>query len=289
METKKEEILIPTKANINIVVKQVIGGGTHTILLTDSNILVCGSNEKGQLGKELSVSTLFSFESILCPFKIVKVSCGWDFNLALTETLDVIGWGSNSFGQLGLPTDTILKISSPRKIFEEKAVDIGAGLRHSVIISLKGVLLASGFGRKGQLGFYLNNVLPLKVENFTKGKNYNVPFKMKLNFKKIFNWIETLSVSSIDNFEKVSCGECHCVAATRNGQVYTWGNNKYGQLGIEPKGRASIIVPTPIKLSLGNIKVKEVHSGWAHNVILTGEFFKIIFLNLGFIFFAAWS
>lgn len=136
---------------IDTSVKSIVGGGKHTILISaDGKLFSCGDNDRGQLSKNSSVKSLFIFEPIALKVKISKVSCGWDFNLALSEEQDVIGWGANSFGQLGLLN--VSYINQPLVIFNGKAIDIGTGLRHSVVISSEGFAFASGCGRKGQLG-----------------------------------------------------------------------------------------------------------------------------------------
>lgn len=95
-----------------------------------------------------------------------------------------MGWGSNSFGQLGLPLEKIKYISTPTVIFSNEALQIKAGLRHSVIIDTKGIVFTSGYGRKGQLGLCFNNSIPVKIDKFTKGtalnKNHNNNFILQM-------------------------------------------------------------------------------------------------------------
>lgn len=168
-------MIFPTQTKIKIEPKCIAGGGKHTVILTTKNeLLTCGDNDKGQLGKELSILVQHSFRTVCSPYKIIKVACGWDFNLGLTENMEVVGWGSNSFGQLGLPINEISHLSVPRKIFECKALEIAAGLRHSVIITLKGSVFTAGYNKKGQLGVCLSGEIPLQLDKFVQGMLFNL-------------------------------------------------------------------------------------------------------------------
>lgn len=78
----------------------------NVLLLTeDGEIYACGWNKNGQLGlaSQLVDSPSFCQVPNLLPHKITKVSCGWNHTMALTEAGSVYVWGSNAFGQLGLP------------------------------------------------------------------------------------------------------------------------------------------------------------------------------------------
>ncbi|KAK6632395.1 hypothetical protein RUM44_007437 [Polyplax serrata] len=185
-----EQLLIPTQFEINVEPKYITGGGKHTLILsTQDQLLSCGDNDK--------------------------------------ETLDVLGWGSNSFGQLGMPVDKVKCLNSPTNVFNSKAIQIGAGLRHSVIITLKGSVFTSGYGRKGQLGFNINGVTPQKTDAFTE-------------------------VEDVSDCVDVSCGEWHCIVRTSKGEFYSWGNNHFGQLGLDPEIIKFSKKPVKINLSLPN-------------------------------------
>ncbi|KAL0274038.1 UNVERIFIED_CONTAM: hypothetical protein PYX00_006566 [Menopon gallinae] len=238
-----EQSTEPLPVTFDTEVKDIVGGGKHTVLISKSGFLFsCGDNDKGQLSKDLSVKSLLIFEPILLKVKISKVSCGWDFNLALSEDQDVIGWGGNSFGQLGLPQ--VSYIYQPTVIFQGKAVDVGAGLRHSVIVDTEGCVSASGFGKKGQLGV-----------SFSGEKR---------------NLYEFMKVSSIKNAYKVACGESHTVVSTK-GALYAWGDNKFGQLGVDPKSKPNSNVPIPVELKINHTDIAALVSGWSHSAILTGS------------------
>ena len=70
----------------------------------DGEIYVCGWNKNGQLGFSSQLVDYPTFCQVpSLPHKIAKVSCGWNHTMALTENGTVYVWGSNAFGQLGVP------------------------------------------------------------------------------------------------------------------------------------------------------------------------------------------
>lgn len=66
-----------------------------------------------------------------------------------------------------------------------------------------------------------------------------------------------------------SCGAMHCVAVSGCGEVFSWGNNKYGQLGHdESKDHISLpgIVP-----GLMGIFINAVSCGGGHTIVTTKD------------------
>ena len=45
---------------------------------------------------------------------------------------------------------------------------------------------------------------------------------------------------------QIACGDDHCLALTKGGQLYSWGDNQYGQLGNGPAVGKKVSVPSPI-------------------------------------------
>ncbi|XP_059474817.1 probable E3 ubiquitin-protein ligase HERC4 [Neocloeon triangulifer] len=65
-----------------------------------------------------------------------------------------------------------------------------------------------------------------------------------------------------------SCGEEHCVAATQEREVFSWGNSLKGQLGRGTLQEEDF--PTRIP-ALGGLKIAQVECGKWHNVVLTED------------------
>ena len=107
-----EQILLPRKQKLSIdcrkySLKQLCSGRNHTLVLfrnesdDSSLVLSCGSNERNQLGREGSWKRLEPIDA-LSNHVVVRLCCGSNHSLALTEAGQIFGWGCNLFGQLGL-------------------------------------------------------------------------------------------------------------------------------------------------------------------------------------------
>lgn len=79
-------------------------------------------------------------------------------------------------------------------------------------------------------------------------------------------------MEGLSNVKMVACGQQHTLALTASNHIYTWGDNKYGQLGLDPISYPT--VTTPKCLDLTNLHIKSittVYTGWTHSAILAGN------------------
>jgi RCC1 and BTB domain-containing protein len=71
-----------------------------------------------------------------------------------------------------------------------------------------------------------------------------------------------------ENIVSIACGGCHSLVLTDIGQVYGWGSNYYGQLGL---GNL-IIEDRPKRIDLNSDQViKSISCGWNHSLLLTTD------------------
>ena len=130
------------------------------------------------------------------------IAAGKGHGLAVEADGKVWSWGENTYGQLGLASENS---ATPMCMdaFPNKILRVGAGDTHSLAVDQMGNVYAWGNNANRQLG-----------PNVT-GNQTQTP---------------TL-ISSLSNIEEAEGGASFSVARNSSGQVYTWGNNTYGQLG----------------------------------------------------------
>jgi alpha-tubulin suppressor-like RCC1 family protein len=92
-------------------------------------------------------------------------------------------------------------------LVDQPAREVACGESHSLILLQSGELLSCGSNAQGALG---HNSVDSK-------KRCKKPMP-----------IEQVSGLEID---KIACGNRHNLLLTAKGEVYSWGCNKYGQLG----------------------------------------------------------
>uniref|UniRef100_A0A3Q3F3A3 Uncharacterized protein n=1 Tax=Labrus bergylta TaxID=56723 RepID=A0A3Q3F3A3_9LABR len=88
------------------------------------------------------------------PVTVIQVACGDVHSLALTKGGDVLSWGLNSHGQLGLGKDMSLKDKPVlvRALTGVAVTQVSAGATHSFFLTLPGLVYCCGANESGQLG-----------------------------------------------------------------------------------------------------------------------------------------
>ena len=78
-----------------------------------------------------------------------------------------------------------------------------------------------------------------------------------------------VKISNIKSIKQISAGENHTLALTNYGDVYAWGDNTYGQLGI---GSTCATITTPTKINLfKETTITKVAAGGNHSLAISKE------------------
>eukprot|EP01126_Amoeba_proteus_P050262 TRINITY_DN5924_c0_g1_i7.p1 TRINITY_DN5924_c0_g1~~TRINITY_DN5924_c0_g1_i7.p1 ORF type:complete len:247 (-),score=36.08 TRINITY_DN5924_c0_g1_i7:25-765(-) len=122
---------------------------------------------------------------ILSEWKIKKIAIGLFHSVALTHENQVITWGRNAKGQLGLPLR--IKWSPIPQIItlplhpNHHVIDIGAGHEHTLALTNKGSVLGWGSNEFGQLGLGRGQAtvpkiipMPTSIVSFSSGGNHSL-------------------------------------------------------------------------------------------------------------------
>ncbi|KAK6259177.1 hypothetical protein SCA6_013651 [Theobroma cacao] len=223
----------------------VICGADHTTAysLSRGEVYSWGWGDFGRLGHGNS-SDVFTPQPIkaLHGLTIKQIACGDSHCLAVTMEGEVLSWGRNQNGQLGLGTteDSLV----PQKIQAFQGVSIkmvAAGAEHTAAVSGDGALYGWGWGRYGNLGLGDRNdrLVPEKVS--------------------------TLNLQG-EKMDMVACGWRHTISVSVTGGLYTYGWSKYGQLG--HGDFKDHLVPHKVE-ALADSFIKQISGGWRHTMALT--------------------
>lgn len=249
--TSGNTILEGTQAKAIGDVVAVAAGGHHTVALQkNGTVLTWGDNSWGELGDG---SRRTRGEPSVVPKleRIVAVAAGYLHSLALADDGTVWAWGDNHFGQLGVASPAWSV--TPVRVPGVKARAIRAGFFHTLAIDADGQLWSWGQNEQGQLGDA--NLAPRsqprlvaepgRVTDASGGQYHTMavdeagrvwtfggntfgqlgrPTTMRINPRPDV-------VPSLSAVRLVAAGEDHSVALTHAGEVWTWGDNLYGQLG----------------------------------------------------------
>lgn len=136
----------------------------------------CGESTGGKLGLEQSnhedTSQLQKVDSI--KEKVMTVSCGAEYTIAVTHKGHVYAFGQGNQGQLGLGSAQFeTEQPEPIKTFEKiKAKSVSCGESFTAVVTKHGNLYTFGDGRHGKLGLgdecFSNLFKPEKVTRFNK-------------------------------------------------------------------------------------------------------------------------
>ncbi|XP_021317482.1 ultraviolet-B receptor UVR8 isoform X2 [Sorghum bicolor] len=289
-------------------------GGAHTLFLTQSGrVFATGLNDFGQLGVGSSVThTLEPVEVSGFHERVVEVSAGNHHSCAVTADGKLFVWGRNSGGQLGLGKGKV--VSTPTKVdcltdFRIKMVALGS--EHSIAVTEEGEVLswgAAGSGRLGHgrqssiLGFSLttSEYTPRLIKNFDgikikkiaagmlhsacideKGTLFIFGQKTEKGFGRSNEAFRPNIVEEIPFSEEVACGGYHTCVVTDSGDLYSWGSNENGCLGLGyfiydllknlPTSSYMVCSPEILKSSLFKLPVSKVSCGWKHTAVISGD------------------
>ena len=198
-------------------VKDTDSGYRHSCSLNSaSNQVSCwGTNNYGQLGTGDNISYYSAKTVVGLGGGIKEVVSGSRFSCALMLDTTIRCWGENTYGQLGddsnSDSNTPVVVQYNWRLGGGDAdtfIDIDAGQNHACGVTDSGSVYCWGHNSQGQLGNDSSSDRSSAVQ------------------------VVDDNGDNLRNIMKVSTGQQHSCALTYGGNVYCWGNNDYGQLGL---------------------------------------------------------
>jgi hypothetical protein len=161
---------------------------------------------------------------------IVSLSAGKYHSLAVTRDGKVFSWGHGRGGRLGHGNE--IAHPEPREISglsHIHIISVSAGENHTLALATNGDVYSWGSNRFGQLGHggKIEN-----ADNPNSGGNNSGFTSYCLSPKRI----ESLRRKRV---LKICAASTHSLCSTE-GEVYSWGSNKHGQLGVKQYDTTSL-------------------------------------------------
>ncbi|KAE8692443.1 Regulator of chromosome condensation family protein isoform 2 [Hibiscus syriacus] len=265
--------LTPCLVNLGpgVRITSVAAGGRHTLALSDMGQLWgWGYGGEGQLGLGSRIKMVSSPHLIPCIEQntsgkdappavrqgglnsqvqhskatgsyVKEIACGGRHSAVITDAGAVLTFGWGQYGQCGQGSTTdLLRPTCVSSLSDIQVEGVSAGLWHTVCIAADGQVFTFGGNQFGQLG---------------TGAEQAETSPKRLD----------AAILEGKHAKKVSCGARHSTILTDDGQVLSWGWNKYGQLGLGDTIDRSIPSLVPID---GCIPIN-IACGWWHTLMIT--------------------
>ncbi|KAG5092137.1 hypothetical protein JHK82_050915 [Glycine max] len=250
-----------------VKITSVALGGRHTLALSDvGQVWGWGYGGEGHLGLGSRVKMVSSPHLIPCIESagkdkssafhqgsgagaqgsnvtgsyVMDISCGGRHSVVITDAGALLTFGWGLYGQCGQGNNVDqLRPTLVSSLLGTRVEKIAAGLWHTLCVTVNGQIYAFGGNQFGQLG---------------TGTDQPETSPRQLDASRFEN-----KHSSI-----VSCGARHSALLTDDGHLFTWGWNKYGQLGLGDSVDRNI----PGQVSIAGCRPRNVACGWWHTLLL---------------------
>jgi alpha-tubulin suppressor-like RCC1 family protein len=272
----------PTQVGTLSLWTQVACGYNHTAAIqTPGTLWAWGTNSYGQLGNNSASLNVLSPIQIGTASNWSRVSCGYQFTIALQSNGTLWTWGNLSYGRLGYNTTSYR--SSATQI---GTVGVWTGFPTGSQNSFWGAAINSNnnlYVWGGNSNRILNsnyyifdttdtlascaiiaNPVPLDPTLSTPIKSASIGDQFGVYVQSngtLWSW-GNLSYGQVpiipgrvpaptfmSGWSSFSCGYAHTAATQSNGTLWTWGSNSFGQLGMNTTTLLSISSPAQIGTS----------------------------------------
>lgn len=228
-------------------------GFLHTIgIKSDSSLWVWGQYTYDEIADSLVPTTINSVPvQVGTDHDWADIASGWGFSIAIKHDGSMWGWGSNLYGQLGMPikseTNILTKCST-----DSNWLAVCAGTFHVLGIKKNGSLWSWGARDYGQLGrdYTYASTYPVQVGTDSNWMKIAAGWHNSFGIKKdssLWGWgknnmfslgdsiggevSEPHRIDSMNKWLEIATSQEHSIGIQANGSLWAWGSNDVGQLG----------------------------------------------------------
>jgi alpha-tubulin suppressor-like RCC1 family protein len=243
---------------------------SHSALIAGDRLHMYGSNQHGQLGLDADASSTPAPVILRAPDgyhpRALQVSLGARHSAALSEGGALWTWGDGGSywwgaGALGQGNyDSLGEPALVERFVElgEEVIQVACGAEHTVVLTEGGHVYTCGKGSFGRLGRgETSDTIDFELIEYFGQSNDSV-----------------LNPSESTAIIKVGAGENFSAAMSADGELWLWGRNDYGQIGLgeeamEYKGSGSRYPRMLRGLALEGQQIVDFACGRHHVVALT--------------------
>ncbi|XP_020835287.1 X-linked retinitis pigmentosa GTPase regulator isoform X3 [Phascolarctos cinereus] len=169
------------------------------------------------------------------------LSCGDEHTALITGNNKLYMFGSNNWGQLGLGSKTTInKPTCVKALKPEKVKFAACGRNHTLVYTEEGNVYAAGGNSEGQLGLGDTE----ERTTFHLVSFFTSQYKIK----------------------QLSAGSNTSAALTEDGDLFMWGDNSEGQIGLADESNACV----PCQVVIGK-PISWISCGYYHSAFVTTE------------------
>jgi alpha-tubulin suppressor-like RCC1 family protein len=249
--------LLPVQVSGLTNITDIAAGFSHNLAVNNNgNVWAWGNNENGQLGDGTTTSRYTPVQiNSLNSIQHVYASAASSF--ALTNTYNLYAWGWNRHYECGYSQQYV----NIPQLLSRRFDTIAPGPYHTLGVDYNSErLYAWGRNASGELGLgnsgddystptYQGRQYPFRI---AAGDCHSLMIQMG-----VLAWGENVCgqlglgnytgqntpqvVSSLPNCKAVAAGVAHSMALSDSGDVYVWGSNSHGQIGLIPLNKESLV------------------------------------------------
>jgi alpha-tubulin suppressor-like RCC1 family protein len=187
--------------------------------------------------------------------RVVRLTGGFDFFVALMSNGETWSWGRNKFGQLGMGDTADLHVPRPIEFMQTVTVgQVACGFAHTLFLSTAGDVYLCGSNSNGQLG----------LEEVTDDDNPAIKPGSAHFSAPLQSPIAELKSKTV----AIAAGHYFSLFLLADGSLYSCGSSAYGQLG----HGSNVGRKKPHRLSYflsQSVQVKAIAAGYYHALALS--------------------